>query len=561
VVAGVAGAASFTFAYGLQGVVQGLIVGLGGLAAPVIFSDRIAEMFYREDPLLTPRRVNIISFVWSLLSGVTLILAGAAAGLTGNPLLLLRGVMITVYTSIWLRAIIFPVFSSRGAAKTTLVILLQPTLMALVTFLLVPTVWQTSIWATFGALILVLLGPAVLLLQISKWSFDDGSLKIIPLFRAFIYAWAEEHSEPLEEQLVGISEETRLEADELVFRGSEGCIGRLVTPYVHPGPFRNVGSSGLSLAITEGLSDCETVVAHGVSSHEVDMARSGDMAKIVAALKEDGVQTSKLCSPMVRAEVSGAKASCQIFGDAALITLTLAPKRHDDIPTAVKRRIREAAAAHGLTAIVSDAHNCLDHEDYLDDKDAENLVAAAEDAMKKAIAAPKKPFKAGVSRVRPSEWGLKEGMGPCGICAVVIETPAGRNAYIVFDTNNMIQGFREELLAHVASLGYVEAEAMTSDTHLVNAIGATDRGYHPAGEAIDHAAVFRRVDEALMAAEPRPAEASFKRVAVDGIPIIGEKGIELLMGVVQTSFRVFARTAITALPLSFLAAVVVALLA
>jgi putative membrane protein len=330
---------------------------------------------------------------------------------------------------------------------------------------------------------------------------------------------------------------------------------------VHPGPFRNVGSSGLSLAITEGLGDCDTVVAHGVSSHEVDMARSGDMAKIVVALKEDGVKTSKVCTPMVRAEVSGAKASCQIFGEAALITLTLAPKSHDDIPTAVKRRIREAAAAHGLTAIVSDAHNCLDDEDFLHSKDADNLVAAAEEALKKAIGAPKKPFKAGVSRVRPSEWGLKEGMGPCGICALVVETPAGRNAYVVFDTNNMIQGFREELLTHVASLGYVEAEAMTSDTHLVNAIGATDRGYHPAGEAMDHATVFRRVDEALKAAEPRPAEASFKRVSVDGIPIIGEKGIELLRGVVKTSFRVFVRTAVTALPLSFIAAIAVALLA
>jgi putative membrane protein len=410
-------------------------------------------------------------------------------------------------------------------------------------------------------LTLILLGPAVLLLQISKWSFDDGSIKIIPLFRAFIYAWAEEHNEPLEEQLAEISEKTRLEADELAFRGDDGCIGRLVTPYVHPGPFRNVGSSGLSLAITEGMGDCETIVAHGVSSHEMDMARSGDMAKMVAVLNGDGAVSSKLCTPMVRAEVSGAKASCQIFGEAALITLTLAPKSHDDIPTAVKRRIREVAATHGLTAVVSDAHNCLDDEDFLEEKDADYLVAAAEEALKKAISSPKKPFKAGVSRVRPSEWGLKEGMGPCGIGAVVIETGAGRNAYVVFDTNNMIQGFREELLAHIASLGYVEAETMTSDTHLVNAIGATDRGYHPAGEAMDHAAVFRHVDDALKAAEPHPAEASFKRVAVEDIPIIGEKGIELLRGVVKTSFRVFVRTAITALPLSFLAAAVVALLA
>ncbi len=58
----------------------------------------------------------------------------------------------------------------------------------------------------------------------------------------------------------------------------------------------------------------------------------------------------------------------------------------------------------------------------------------------------------------------------------------------------------------------------------------------------------------------RPAEASFKRVAVDDVPIIGVKGIELLREVVKTSFRVFIRTATTALPLTFIAATITALL-
>jgi putative membrane protein len=150
-------------------------------------------------------------------------------------------------------------------------------------------------------------------------------------------------------------------------------------------------------------------------------------------------------------------------------------------------------------------------------------------------------------------------MGPCGIAVVVIKTTAGKNAYIVFDTNNMIPGFREEILTHVSKLGF-NSEAMTSDTHLVNAIGATDRGYHPAGEAMDHSRVLWYVDE-LLRVETKPAQAAFTRVAVDGVPIIGHRGIELLRGVVKTSFRVFIRTAATALPLTFLAAIAVTLLA
>ncbi|MCX6647946.1 MAG: DUF2070 family protein [Candidatus Bathyarchaeota archaeon] len=561
---GVAGTTSFGLSLGFAGLTQGLIYGLLGLAAPVIASDLLTEFFYREDPLLTPRRVNIISFVWCLAGGFLLTIIGVISSLTGRPELLLRGVLLAIYSSAGLRVIIYSVFSTRGAAKTALAIAIQPILLVLMAYLLLPGVWQAPLFVLVTVLALVLLGPAILLVQISRRSFDEGAIKIIPLFRAFVYAWAEQHNGPLEDQLAEISEAARLEVDELVFTDPFGvCLGGVIAPYIHPGPFRNVGSSGLSLALTEGRGGaCETIVVHGVSSHERDMARSGDMKKVVSALKAaEKAQPSTSCTSMTRAEAHGAKASCQIFGETALFTLTLSPKSHDDIPDTVKERVREAAAARALSAVVVDAHNCLDHEDLLDEKDVENLVAAAGEALEKAIKLPREPFKVGISRVRPSEWGLNEGMGPCGIAAIVVETPAGKNAYIVFDTNNMIQGFREELLGHVASLGYVEAETVTSDTHLVNAIGATDRGYHPAGEAMEHDKVLRYVGELLGTAKPRPAESSFTRVAVDDVPIIGAKGIELLRGVVKTSFRVFIRTAATALPLTFIAAAITALLA
>lgn len=557
------GTVAFVFSQGFGGLTQGFLYGLLGLAVPVIASDLITESFYRDDPLLTPRRVNIISFVWCLVGGLLLAVVGGLSCLAGRPDLLLRGVLLTVFSSAGIRVIVFSVFSTRRVGKTALAITTQPILLAGAAYLLLPGIWQVPAVFLVAVLGLVLLGPAILLLQISRWSFGEGEIKIIPLFRAFVYAWAEQHNGPLEEQLAEISESMKLEMDKLVFSDPFGVhLGGLVAPYIHPGPFRNVGSSGLSLALTDGLGAGETIVLHGVSSHERDMVRSDDVKKIVSALKKAEMgKPSAYCSPMVRSETKGAKASCQIFGETALFTLTLSPKSHDDIPDTVKDRVREAADARGLGAIVVDAHNCLNYEDLLDFKDVENLVIAAGDALDKAVSLPKEPFMVGISRAHPSEWDLNEGMGPGGIAAVVIETTAGKNAYIVFDTNNMIQGFREELLGHVASLDYVNAEAMTSDTHLVNAIGATDRGYHPAGEAMEHGKVLRYVDELLSNAKLRPAEASFTRVAVDDVPIIGHKGIELLRGVVKTSFKVFIRTAVTALPLTFLAAAAMALLA
>jgi putative membrane protein len=439
----------------------------------------------------------------------------------------------------------------------------QPALLAVASWVLIPTVWQIPPFVLAAVAGLTLLGPSILLLQISKWAFVDGTIKIIPLFRAFIYSWAVQHSEPLEEQLASVSEIATLEIDELTFTDPfEKVVGRLVAPYVHPGPFRNVGSSGLSLSLTQGLG-METIVVHGVSSHEKDLPRSSDVSRLVSALKLAEAHTrteSRACTPMTRAEVGGAKASCQIFGDTAFFTLTLAPKSHDDIPDAAKDRIREIATSRGLSAIVADAHNCLYEEDLLDDGDVDNLVAAALTALEMADKLPRSDFRIGVARLYPAEWGLNEGMGPCGIAASIVESGPTKNAYIVFDSNNMIQGMREEILSQVSSLGF-EAEVMTSDTHLVNAIGATDRGYHPAGEVMDHAAVLRYVEELLGSVVMTPAVASLIHVSVDGVPIIGNKGIELLRGIVKTSFRIFMRTSAAVLPFSFLTALAVALLA
>ena len=563
-VTGVVGALSFGLAFGVAGLMQGLAFGVGGLAIPVIVSDFMTGAAHGGDVLLKPRRINIVSFVWCLAGGLMLVLSGVLTAFTGNPVFLFRGALLAVFASAGLRLLIFSIFSTRGFAGMAFAVMIQPALLVLATGLLLPDVWQVNTPMMLLILALVLSGPILLVARLSRWSFADNPTKIIPLFRAFVYAWAEEFNGPLEGQLAAVSESRSVEADSLQFEAaSGGCLGRLVAPYVHPGPFRKVGSSGMSLSLTEGLTGCETLVAHGVSNHEWDLARSGDVNRILEALRGASASaSSETCGPMVRAEVGGAKASCQLFGEIALFTLTLSPKSHDDIPDAVKDRVRAVCNKRGLVAVVVDAHNCLNNDDLLDDEDVKNLAVAAEEALDRAAKAKQAPFKVGFSRVKPSEWGLDDGMGPCGIGAAVVEAASGeRYAYVVFDSNNMIQGLRERLVGRLEAEGYAGAEMLTSDTHLVNAIGATERGYHPMGETMDEEKVLGYIHEALKGATTSPSRVSFTRIRVDNVQVIGLKGIETLRGVVKTSFRLFIRTAATALPLTFIAAIVVALLA
>ena len=61
---------------------------------------------------------------------------------------------------------------------------------------------------------------------------------------------------------------------------------------------------------------------------------------------------------------------------------------------------------------------------------------------------------------------------------MIIEVNNQRTAYVLFDSNNMEVGFRQEIMEAVKDLEIDEIEVMTTDTHTVNTIS---RGYNPVG--------------------------------------------------------------------------------
>jgi predicted neutral ceramidase superfamily lipid hydrolase len=247
---------------------------------------------------------------------------------------------------------------------------------------------------------------------------------------------------------------------------------------------------------------------------------------------------------MTRAEVEGAKASCQLFGSVALFTLTMAPKSHDDIPVSVLSHIRNDLSEEGVKAVVVDAHNSLLEEDLLTDADAENLHKASMEAFRKARREEQRSFSVAAATVVPEEWGLDEGVGPCGISALLVRLETGEiYAYVVFDSNNMTTGLREVLLDVIREEGCVDGEALTSDTHLVNGIGVTDRGYYSASSKL------------------APAQASFSSVSVPNLPVIGENGLNTFRHILDSGFSLFKRASLIILPVTIaLAAVVIYML-
>jgi putative membrane protein len=148
-------------------------------------------------------------------------------------------------------------------------------------------------------------------------------------------------------------------------------------------------------------------------------------------------------------------------------------------------------------------------------------------------------------------------MGPNGVAALVVQIKnCQKGVYVVLDGNNMRSGLREKIINELKSLGFDETMVLTSDTHLVNAIGATTRGYYPIGEKMDENMIIEYVVEAVEAASTNLecCYATHVHTLVKGITVLGVAGLNLLSDLLETAFHIFKNSvlavSITSLMLS-----------
>ncbi|MGD2201598.1 MAG: DUF2070 family protein, partial [Candidatus Bathyarchaeota archaeon] len=295
-----------------------------------------------------------------------------------------------------------------------------------------------------------------------------------------------------------------------------------------------------------------------------DLTKSGDNGVVVDSVLENIPKTpiAYQASPMAWAEEGEAKASCQVFGDTALITLTLAPLSYDDLPEQIVEEIVGWAGRRGLRGIVVDSHNSIDLEGGLDTYETGDVTAAAREAVEAAEGAQKQLFEVATARMIPGEWGLDQGMGSGGISVLVVRLGDGSQyAYIVLDGNNMVQGLRARLLHALESAGFSGGEVLTSDVHTVNAIGAAGKGYSPIGERMDQEAlldyILETVDEVVNRLEPGGVLSS--RTEIKGMRVLGPGGLARFRHILESGFDLFVRAGLSIGVVCFLVSVALAL--
>jgi putative membrane protein len=325
------------------------------------------------------------------------------------------------------------------------------------------------------------------------------------LFRVFLQHWLKSDPEPLEKRLGALGMLGTIEGSILGFSTSKGAIGSVVVSNFHPGPYRDLGSGGLPSKLKGSLERSRggiVQVPHGISNHQLNIVSQTDVQRVIEKVIEEYPVETPIhdSSAIVRSIEDEAKASGQVFGNVAFLTLTLSPTDMEDLPSTVAEEIEREAHARGLEVVIADAHNSLSNQTSITPGQARKLIEASVKVLDQLALAPRSPFKAGSASDPLAEFSLEDGIGPGGLSSLVVRNGNQIVAYLTIDGNNMKTGVREKILEDLEAIGVAGGEIMTTDTHLVTGLVRSSLGYYPVGAHVDIGLLTQKVRETVQRA-------------------------------------------------------------
>jgi len=517
---------------------NGIIFGLSGLALPSTSVDfAVRGLIMRRDGLFTLRRCAVTTLSGCLIWVAVFVIGATLSFLLRQSSLVLYSYFYGSCLALSIRYLVLRSLSSLSHPRVLLASISHPVICSLISYtILQPKAEILLSTALAGAFLLVL--TYLFIESIDGYGSQIVGIGAVQLLRSFVLDWAESLPDPLEKHFEKIGHEESISIAVLAFRCGGNLCAYLAIPTLHPGPFRDVGSSKLPFLVQKALEDRFKAVAavpHGTSGHELDLTSKEECKKVVnEILSLSNLQVfSSRATRLVRVENSLAKATCQMFNGCALVTVTCSPREIEDVPRNVGHQIVSDGVRMGPeTVVVVDAHNSITSTTQLPpftDADAASIREAASEAISKALQEPYEDFTVGVAKIVPPEFGLKEGMGPGGIVPLVVGVGEQRVAYVTIDGNNMVTNLRDKILGSLHKIGIDEGEVLTTDTHMVNAVTLTRRGYHPIGEAMDEKRLIDHIDQAVIQAinDMKPGEVAFKAGVVPKVRVIGDGVVKL----------------------------------
>lgn len=342
-----------------------------------------------------------------------------------------------------------------------------------------PVILQIAIKAIIAGIIFVLAIYAFITVIASPFKKNLG-IGVLDLLSLFI-AHMNEGSNSLEGLFENMSETIDTVVTFVSFKAENGIKALFISPSVHPGPLGDLGGSNMPTILSNKF-DHFTMVAHGPSTHDFNPIAVSEIDKIEDAVKKglEKVEYSPDASKFVRYTSEKANIGVQFFNEGMVILSTFAPEGSDDIEFGVGLTMmaQSRSKCNVKDSVIVDCHNSFTPES------GEVLPGNAEvfhliDVIDKIdVNQTKNSIKIGCWQTTMGEFDKQEGIGESGLKTMIVEVENQRTAYVLFDSNNMEVGFRQEIIDATSDLEIDEIEVMTTDTHTVNTIS---RGYNPIG--------------------------------------------------------------------------------
>ena len=282
-----------------------------------------------------------------------------------------------------------------------------------------------------------------------------------------------------------------------------------VVPYIHFGPFGNLGGSEFTHMISDALSQGgkrNVFVFHGTATHDFNPVTSDEAGKVVAAcnraLSNLRIAPAKLSHDVCR--MGSVRASAMRIGDSAFLSYTRAPATTEDINFGLGLALLEKAKKYMKDACVVDEHNA-ETGDISSVEVGSPIGYEMLDATEKLLSSPYKqaPFLFASASAKPQIATL----GGNGLKLALFAQGKKLTALLLADSNSVTPEFRESLISLMSELGRengysCNGEVMSTDTHQINTVQGV---LHPLG-ADDKGAVFsstrKLFSDALSRLEP-----------------------------------------------------------
>ena len=500
---------------------------------------------------LTPNRASLLALTCELVVVVILTTAGALAVLTPLSQTFVFDALIAALASIFaLRLLVIMAVSHDSLVTAIVPASIQTVAAAVLLFVYSGTLRLFEVGGTLTDVYLsrasqapaelTVVGPETFVLLAVTCVLYVGSVylflvvidrpwrnslgvSVLDFLRGFVGHIAEGTDE-LEEFFEQLGEEAVVPVTVMAFREPGGIEkARFVLPMIHPGPMGEIGGGNLPERVAKD-ADGLAFPPHATAGHDFNLVTAREVETIIDAADRafDRLEYTSDATRSFRASHGEATLIGQAFGDDAFITATYAPAFADDVEYAVGLSARAEARSGGLEdVLLADAHNCnngLDGDDLghvtPGSKRSFDMIQAAGDLGTALTDAERHPLRLGVAWDR-TDWTATDGIGPLGIRVAVTEVDGQRTAYVLVDGNNMEPGLRDRLVGHLTSaLPVDDAEALTTDTHVVNTVEAVNQ----VGTAIDAESLCDAVEavtrEALDDVEPVEAGMATERAEV-----------------------------------------------